>query len=131
MKTIVIGKWPENIHMDFEQVKRIESSKKLEKDIVSESDNCIQIKGSSDVPYTATLNECTCTDFQFRKKPCKHMYCLAWKMGLLNEMPVLKPKKERTFDSVSEIYHYQELYEAGEITADAYVKICTALSKIK
>ena len=112
MKTIVIGKWPENIHMNFEQVKRIESGKKLTKDIIFENEESIQIKGSSDIPYTATLNECSCTDFQFRNKPCKHIYCLAWKVGLLNQMPVLKPKKERTFNSVSEISRYQELYES-------------------
>lgn len=57
MKTIVIGKWPENIHMNFEQVKRIESGKKLTKDIIFENEESIQIKGSSDIPYTATLIE--------------------------------------------------------------------------
>ncbi len=132
MKMMNIGEWPGEIHTEYEQVKRIESGKKLVKDIVSDAiDGSIQIQGSAAEPYIATLNTRNCTDFQFRGKPCKHMYCLAWKLGLLKDAPVLKPKKDRCFNPVSEINRYRELYEMGEISADAYVKICTALSKVK
>lgn len=132
MKIFNIGDWPGEIHTEFEQVKRIESGKKLLKDVVSNpGDGSIQIQGGAEEPYIATLDECTCTDFYFRGKPCKHIYCLAWTMGLLDELPTLKPKKDRQFDPTSEIDRYRELYESGEMSADAYVKICTALSKIK
>lgn len=34
--------------------------------------------------YTTTLSECTCPDFQRRNSPCKHMYYLAYKMGVFD-----------------------------------------------
>lgn len=130
--SIIIGNWPEQIHSDFEQVKRIESGKKLKKDILSIDMNKkeITIQGSSETPYTATLYECTCADFAIRQSPCKHMYCLAFELGLLNDLPVHK-KKASSFQPSNEIEKFRQLYESGEISADAYVKICTALSKIK
>lgn len=130
--SIIIGNWPEQIHSDFEQVKRIESGKKLKKDILSIDMNKkeITIQGSSETPYTATLDECTCADFAIRQSPCKHMYCLAFELGLLNDLPVHK-KKASSFQPSNEIEKFRQLYESGEISADAYVKICTALSKIK
>lgn len=129
---IIIGSWPANIHSDFEQVKRIESGKKLKKDILSfdAEKQVITIQGSSETPYEATLNECTCADFSIRQAPCKHMYCLANELGLLDDLPVYK-KKSSSFHSSDEIKKYRSLYETGEISADAYVKICSALSKIK
>lgn len=130
--SIIIGNWPEQMHSDFEQVKRIESGKKLKKDILSiDMDKReITIQGSSETPYTATLDECTCADFSIRQSPCKHIYCLAAELGLLNDLPVYK-KKASSFRPSSEIEKFRQLYESGEISADAYVKICTALSKIK
>ena len=32
--------------------------------------------------YEVSLKRCTCTDFQRRHKPCKHMYCLAVELGV-------------------------------------------------
>lgn len=130
--SINMGNWPGDIHSDFEQVKRIESAKKLKKDILSiDTDKkSIIIQGSSDTPYEATLYECTCTDFSIRKVPCKHMYCLAYELGLLNDLPVYK-KKASSFRPSSELEKYRLLYESGDISADAYVKICAVLAKIK
>lgn len=130
--SIIIGNWPESIHSDFEQVKRIESGKKLKKDILSiDADKqSITIQGSSATPYEATLDECTCADFSIRQAPCKHMYCLAHELGLLKSLPTYK-KKASSFQPSSEIDKYRLLYESGDISADSYVKICTALSKIK
>lgn len=34
--------------------------------------------------YNTSLNSCNCNDFKERKKPCKHMYCLAGKLGLID-----------------------------------------------
>ena len=134
MKVIHIEGWDESIHWDFEQVKRMDSAKKLLKDIVSEyPDGSIAIQGSSSDPYIVSLAECTCTDYLFRNLPCKHIYCLAYKKGIIDDstLPDLKKKKDRAFDTASEIERYKQLFLAGELTADAYVKICTALSKIK
>lgn len=36
--------------------------------------------------YTVTLNHCTCPDYSFRGKPCKHMYMLALQFALFQEV---------------------------------------------
>lgn len=129
---VVFGGWPEEMHSDFEQVKRIESAKKLKKDVVSinTEEGRVLVQGSAADPYEATLQECTCPDFAIRQAPCKHMYYLAGEMGLLGDLPVYK-KKESAFDPGSEIEKYRDLYKSGEISADAYVKLCAPLDKMR
>lgn len=129
---ISFGNWPENIHSDFEQVKRIEAGKKLKKSIISldKEKQEVVIQGSASIPYETTLNECTCADFSIRQAPCKHMYCLAFELGLMDDLPKYD-KKKSSFDPGAELERYRSLYETGEIGADAYVKICTALAKLK
>lgn len=129
---VVFGGWPEEMHSDFEQVKRIESAKKLKKDVVSinTKEGRVLVQGSAADPYKATLQECTCPDFAIRQAPCKHMYYLAGEMGLLEDLPVYK-KKESAFDPGSEIEKYRDLYKSGEISADAYVKLCAPLDKMR
>ena len=129
---IKFGGWPEGIHSDFEQVKRIVAGRKLKKDILGfDAENpMIVIQGSSAEPYRATLNECTCADFSIRQAPCKHMYCLADQLGLLDDLPVYD-KRSASFDPASELDRFRSLYESGQISADAYVKVCSALAKLK
>lgn len=129
---IKFGDWPETIHSDFEQVKRIEAGLKLKKDVVlfDASEQKMSISGSATEPYECTLHECNCTDFAFRQAPCKHMYCLADELGLLGDRPKYK-KGNGSFDPAAEIERYRSLYETGQISADAYVKICTPLAKMK
>lgn len=130
--SILFGKWDSSIHNDFEQVKRIESAKKLTKKIVeiNREENWIRIQGSAGEPYTSTLEECNCMDFIHTKLPCKHIYCLAFELGKMDGLPAYK-KSGRNFDAEKEIEKYKTLYLQGEISADTYVKICTALSKEK
>lgn len=129
---LIIGNWPADIHSDFEQVKRIESGRKLKSKIVCfDADaQTISIQGSAAEPYFTTLNECNCADYSIQGKPCKHIYALAFELGLMDSLPVYK-KQTSTFDAAKEIDKYQSLYENGEISADAYVKICSVLSKLK
>ena len=130
--SVNFGGWPSDIHSDFEQVKRIESGKKLKKKIVAldKEGQRIVIQGSAAEPYQTTLQECTCADFAIRQAPCKHMYCMAMEFGLLDGLPVYD-KRSASYDPDSELKRYRSLYESGEISADAYVKVCTALAKLK
>lgn len=130
--SVNFGGWPSCIHSDFEQVKRIESGKKLKKKIVAldKEGQRIVIQGSAAEPYQATLQECTCADFAIRQAPCKHMYCLAMELGLLDGLPVYD-KRSASYDPDSELKRYRSLYESGQISADAYVKVCSALAKLK
>ena len=128
--SVTFGKWEPSIHDDFEQVKRMESAKKLKKDIVEIDREAkrIRIQGSAEEPYVSTLNECDCMDFVKRRLPCKHIYCLAFELGEMEGLPVYRGRTG-DFDVQTEIDRYKGLYLDGVITSDAYVKICTALEK--
>lgn len=128
---ISFGGWPEAIHDDFEQVKRIEGARKLKAaELTIDADNrTMQAQGSAADPYEVSLYECSCADFQIRQAPCKHMYRLAMELGMMDSLPKYD-KKKNGFDAKSEIERYRSLYRDGRISADAYVKICTALSKL-
>ena len=129
---VSFGDWKDDIHNDFEQVKRIESAqaKKMKKSIVSidMENGVMHIQGSSKNPYVTTLNECTCTDYFIRRLPCKHMYTLAFEMGLMNDLPEYD-KKKSTFDSEREAEKYKQLHQNGRISADTYAKLCAALGE--
>ena len=128
--SVTFGKWEPSIHDDFEQVKRMESARKLKKDIVEIDREAkrIRIQGSAGKPYHSTLDKCDCMDFIKRNLPCKHIYCLAFELGEMDGLPVYR-KGSGDFDAKKEINKYKGLYLRGEISADAYVKICSALSK--
>lgn len=130
--SVNFGGWPSGIHSDFEQVKRIEAGHKLKKKIVSFDSEAqrLVVSGSAAEPYQCDLQSCTCADFAIRHLPCKHIYCLADELGLLDDLPKFK-KGSGSFDPASEIERYRALYESGQISADAYVKICAPLAKLQ
>ena len=130
-----IGQWPEYVHNSLDQIKRIQSGKKLKKkimelDLKGGADSpVVVIQGSARDPYVATLNSCTCADFSIRELPCKHIYCLADQLGLLSGLPAYD-KKKASFDPASDLKKYKDLFEAGQKSMDAYIKIGTVLEKM-
>lgn len=128
-----IGKWPDELHLDFEQVKRIQSAKELKKSIISldTATGTVKIQGSEAEPYKATLKECGCADFMRRQLPCKHIYALAIEMGILEDSEIKKSKKEAQQEFKSDLEKYRQLYKEGKLTADSYVKISSVLAKAK
>lgn len=54
--------------------------------IFDPADISCTVAGVSGKEYRVTLDSCTCPDFTFRRKPCKHMYRLAIECGLLNNL---------------------------------------------
>lgn len=42
------------------------------------------VRGEHGGVYKTTLKSCTCKDYQVRRHPCKHMYYLALRLGLLS-----------------------------------------------
>lgn len=130
-----IGQWPESVHNSLDQIKRIQSGKKLKKKIIEmdlksgQDSPVIVIQGSAKDPYVATMNTCTCADFSIRGLPCKHIYCLADQLGLLSGLPVYD-KKNASFNPASDLKKYKELFEDGQISMDAYIKIGTVLEKM-
>ena len=128
---ILFGVWPSNLHSDFEQVKRIDAGRKLKKKVISFDPDMqtMVISGSAAEPYQCDLEACTCADFSIRNLPCKHIYCLADELGILADLPKYK-KGSGSFDPAAEMERYRSLYESGQISADAYVKVCTPLAKM-
>jgi len=126
---IKIGDWNGDFHDDFEQVKRIESArtKKMQKAILSvDREKCSAvIQGSGKEPYVTTLNECSCADYQLRHLPCKHIYALAFELGLMDGLPQYD-KKNSGFSPKKEVEWYEQLLEEGSISANTFAKICDA-----
>lgn len=67
----------EDLHRERDQLRRQKSSLDLDMDYVDYADETGTIKD-----YDVSLEDCTCTDFSRRHKPCKHMYCLARELGV-------------------------------------------------
>ena len=130
---IKFGSWDSEIHNSIDQIQRIAASRtsKIKKGIVELDLNypLIKIKGSASEPYVATLEECTCVDYQMRGLPCKHMYALADALGLITDFPEYKGKNS-SFDSDSEIERYYNLFLSGDLSADDLSKLYKVLSKI-
>ena len=70
--------WERHIHSQTEQLKRqIRAAQNDTKPVsVDKAASSAKFIGSSSI-YTASLTECSCTDYRTRKLPCKHMYRLA------------------------------------------------------
>ncbi len=128
------GNWDSSSHTAVEQIKRITSAQKISSSKIQllENSNAI-ISGSGTEPYIVTLNSCTCSDFQLRHLPCKHIYCLALKLGYLTDLPTLNSDLSANFNQrvPDEISRYYAEYLSGSISGEKFVKIAEALKKGK
>ena len=80
---MTFSNWPDDIHLDPEQQKRIKSAKDAKLTPISiDSETGTGYFSGSSGRYTTTLNRCECGDFLRRRRPCKHIYRLAMELGL-------------------------------------------------
>ena len=125
------GNWNETLHNDYEQIKRIVFSQRIKSEnvTVDTSTQSAEIVGR-DGTYDVTLESCTCYDFESRQLPCKHMYCLAHKLGYLDDLPKTDRKAAKAFkDNLpTEIERFRELYLSGAISGEKFNKIVNALT---
>ena len=69
--------------------------------------------------YVATLSTCTCTDFSRRKLPCKHMYRLAYELGILQlsgnvgQLPSAALTKTEAMEIIQKVLTPEEQQEFG------------------
>ncbi len=72
------GEWSVKLHKDWRQKERQYRAYEIMSD-----DHTINSSNRTGVIncYQTSLYECTCTDFEERKLPCKHIYCLALSLG--------------------------------------------------
>ena len=67
--------------------------------------------------YMVTLVDCTCEDFKKHAHPCKHMYALALKLGVIDKEYHLYPFPEEHADALRKAQResYNSLYEFKRI----------------
>lgn len=77
--------WAANIHTTEDQQKRIDSGKAASctPAAIDKNNCCAKFHGRRG-DYETHLDCCTCTDFSRRSLPCKHIYRLAFEIGLLS-----------------------------------------------
>lgn len=75
--------WDNSIHSEYQQKLRQDRAKEVNYTPLSLDpiDGSGTFRGSYG-DYTTTLCDCTCTDFNRRHLPCKHMYRLAYELDL-------------------------------------------------
>lgn len=124
------GNWEENVHNDYEQIKRIAFMQRIKPENVTifPEKQSAKIIGSDGI-YDVTLNSCTCYDFEARQLPCKHIYRLASELGYLDDLPKANRAAAKAFkESIpAEIEHYKDLYFSGAISIEKFNKIINAL----
>ena len=129
---MTFGNWDEALHFDPKQVTKIANALKIKDSDITLDPNTKSalISGSGAEPYKVTLNDCTCGSFKDRK-PCKHMYCLAMKLGLFDGPPAKNPAAEKAFkkEIPTEVDRYRKLYCEGAISAEKFAAIAKALEK--
>jgi hypothetical protein len=90
-QTIQAEPFWENIdHKDPEQLKRQKYARRVGIVMINKKEKAGIFEGSCGSIYNASLESCTCTDFEQRKLPCKHIYRLAYELGII-ERPPKKP----------------------------------------
>jgi uncharacterized Zn finger protein len=90
-QTIQAEPFWENIdHKDPEQIKRQKYARNDNRitiiSINRESKTGV-FQGTSWTKYKVSLKSCTCADFEQRKLPCKHIYRLAYELGIIERPP--------------------------------------------
>ena len=101
MSNSIWDKWS-SVHDESESLKRIKSAALVETTPLSVDVSCCSAVFSGKYgTYTTTLGECQCIDFSRRHKPCKHMYRLAFELGLFNIDGVKSDKTKITRPKLS------------------------------
>ena len=97
------GPWPEYIHDDPDQRKRMASATKSALTPVEiYEDGSAQFSGRSG-KYITTLESCQCGDFISRRLPCKHMYRLAYELERFDLGGSVKTSKKAILQPDQEI----------------------------
>ncbi len=124
------GHWNEELHQDYEQIKRMVFSQRIKPGnvTISQTTESAKIIGTEGI-YDVTLDNCTCYDFENRQHPCKHIYYLAHALGYF-DYPKLKRQASKAFkDNLpAEIERFKELYLSGAISGEKFNKIVNALT---
>ena len=95
-----------NLHSEVDQLKRQKSALSL-KMLEIDAENQLGIIKN----YSVSLENCTCTDFLRRHKPCKHMYRLAMDLGIFKVADEKFSRLTETSKQEKNIIQYPVDYE--------------------
>lgn len=128
------GPWPESIHNDPDQRKRMASATKPALTPVGiYEDGSAQFSGRSG-KYITTLESCQCGDFISRRLPCKHMYRLAYELERFDLGAPVKASKKAILqpdqEIVDEWFEYAKSY-IEEMPEDSYEGLFAILQIIR
>ena len=128
------GPWPEYIHDDPDQRKRMASATKSALTPVEiYDDGSAQFSGRHG-KYIATLENCQCGDFISRRLPCKHMYRLAYELERFDLGGSVKASKKAIpqpdQEIVDEWFAYLQPY-IETMPEDSYEGMCAILQIIR
>ena len=80
-------RWPENVHHEPEQIKRIRQAQTEHfqiEPVGNAGGKICRMKAESDSDFcSVALGICQCEEFKKEHKPCKHIYKLALDKGLI------------------------------------------------
>jgi hypothetical protein len=118
--------WVNIDHNDPEQLKRQKYARKVDIIMINKKEKAGIFHSSSYLPaYNASLESCTCADFEQRKLPCKHIYRLAYELGIIERPPkkpsgIGKADKETTRKDLGlppgKVFHIQYEDSKGDIS---------------
>ena len=126
---MTFGNWEESLHRKPNQVKNRENAATVVLQNIDSAGGTALAEGSGEFPYEVSLESCTCGSFIGTKNPCKHMYRLAFELGLIENPPKLDRAAAKAFrESIPyEVKRFEELYFSGAINSKKYADIVKAL----
>lgn len=122
--------WDEALDLEPEQIKRRLNGEKIKNSCITTINTetrTASFVGSSGEIYITSLSDCSCMDYNVRRKPCKHMYRLADELGLSKPFPCVDTQAETEFVR-DEIDKFRESFLAGRLSAVKYAKVIDALN---
>lgn len=82
----LIGLWNNDIHRTTTQLRRFKEADTVDILKYYSTTQTARVKGGWDDTIYTSLNSCSCADFHYRQRPCKHIYKLALEVGLIKEI---------------------------------------------
>ena len=96
---MAIGHWEESVHLTDQQFNRRQRAltEKMSITFIDKKRCTATIENSQgNTWYHVTLDSCTCPDFSERQLPCKHIYKLAFALGLSEFDDRISDKSKKT-----------------------------------
>lgn len=130
--------WSNEIHNEAKQIACAARAEEVQVLSVDRENGIMHCLGSEDEVYETLLDSCTCKDFRYKRKPCKHMYRLALECGLgvdiesgKNRNLLFKELNQMNADSLNKVYGFvtgkKEKRSKGFLEGFIFGSVCMTL----